>query len=213
MKTGIDAYDLGVNERNSKRMEGWRKTAAGETADLRVGDGVQEHRKEIGWADVTYETIATPSSGALEYLASAPTHSSPTPPLAGTPSSQLVATNRSPSIRIHAAPSCSLEKLGTCLCAPAPVGDSDMAMDDLDSVAPDPNVRICGCEHVFHSQCLAAALRVRGFSEEADALEKPGAERNDLSVRCPVCRKNGTVAEVEKVVLGVQEDDLGVVAA
>ncbi|KXS14772.1 hypothetical protein M427DRAFT_32757 [Gonapodya prolifera JEL478] len=55
---------------------------------------------------------------------------------------------------------------------------------------------LSGCSHRFHTSCLARSVRVRGWKEEAAIVEK--GELEGVVVRCPVCRRAGTVENVEE---------------
>ncbi|KAI9024238.1 hypothetical protein DFJ74DRAFT_667771 [Hyaloraphidium curvatum] len=76
---------------------------------------------------------------------------------------------------------------------PVPAGAEIRGTDAID--AWNRSLReMAGCGHRFHAECLAGLLSVRGY-----AMPTSGEE-----VRCPVCRKVGTVRAVGEQVDGME---------
>ncbi|KXS11207.1 hypothetical protein M427DRAFT_36116 [Gonapodya prolifera JEL478] len=177
LPTGDAGYDVGVEERNGKRVEEWRRahtagTGTGVEAPVEAGaggdgglKGVPTGTKEIGWANLTLETVAAPTRSPLESIPSPDT--SPT----STSSLQRPAfASRLPSIRIRS--------------------------DTIDALPPAPTLYLPGCSYRFNTFCLSRSVRVRGWEDEAKLVEK--GELDGVIVRCPVCRRAGTVEMVEE---------------
>ncbi|KXS12124.1 hypothetical protein M427DRAFT_35014 [Gonapodya prolifera JEL478] len=69
--------------------------------------------------------------------------------------------------------------------------------DTIDALPPAPTLYLPGCSHRFHTFCLSRSVRVRGWEDEAKLVEK-GELDGVVVVRCPVCRRAGTVEMVEE---------------
>ena len=100
---------------------------------------------------------------------------------------------------------CEMRKVvGRCLRSPAAEISVEKELATAESISAESQItgtsmidawngslrEVTGCGHRFHAECLASLLNVRGY---------PMPMTKEEQVRCPVCRKLGSVIEVSEV--------------